>query len=616
MTRIIFIPLLLLCTVVCAQPAGYVPGTQVCWPIHGFDHGYFKAAGNGERHILLAFTGYGEKSCLNYQHTAPTNLLDDLGLNWDGRTVRAPGDTIVWEVLTVPNYAEMWIPDYARNIDSFFKNIASIDTSDHSRFHIAGLSHGVGRFWNYLDNKNNHNSPYRHIFSTTISLSGQQQDSNVIKRASQNRRNWVWVGEDDYGQTSPGVNLYNYNYMARPKSWTLQLSTPTHTAEHNWVTWDSCWSIKGTDSAHNRWIWMVTQPDTTTPTPICPISGGPANYVAATQVPWVFNGRQHGYFRAAGCGERHILIAFTGNSITDTTNYQLYSPQKLLEDAGINWNGRTVRAPGDTVVWEVLTIANTSNNWLQDYSNDINYFLEHIEAIDTSDHNLFHIAGVGHGANRMWGYLTNDQNNYSPYRHIFSTTISVSATWFNIYPKISDYSAGKRHWVWHGSLDSSGSTPPSVATSLYNALNGDKRVTLQSNGGHNAITWDSCFSRAGADTSNNRWLWMVIPPASGLRSFVNSPAPAQKAVADVIEGNSELKAWPNPATGTARLTWKGKTGIAYRITVSDRAGRLRKTNTGIRGHQHTLDLSGLDKGLHFVQIEGGGEKFMLKLIVN
>lgn len=86
-----------------AQPAGYVPGTQVCWNFNGRDHGYFKAAGNGEGHILISFTSDGETNCSNYQGQAPQKWLNDAGLNWDGRTVRAPGDTVVWEVLTIPN---------------------------------------------------------------------------------------------------------------------------------------------------------------------------------------------------------------------------------------------------------------------------------------------------------------------------------------------------------------------------------------------------------------------------------------------------------------------------------------------------------------------------------
>src|SRR5688572_10120651 len=110
-----------------AQPDNYVPGTQVCWNFNGRPHGYFKAAGNGERHILLSFTGNGEVGCDvfgNFQNQSPQKLLKDDGVDeWDGRTVRAPGDTIVWEVLTIANTSNNWMGAYASDIDFFFANI-------------------------------------------------------------------------------------------------------------------------------------------------------------------------------------------------------------------------------------------------------------------------------------------------------------------------------------------------------------------------------------------------------------------------------------------------------------------------------------------------------------
>ncbi|NSL86288.1 T9SS type A sorting domain-containing protein [Chitinophaga solisilvae] len=608
MKRLLFIPLLLLCIAVYAQPAGYVPGTQVCWKINGYDHGYFKAAGKGERHILLAFTGYGEQSCANFQTNAPQNLLNDLGTNWNGRTVRAPGDTIVWEVLTIPNYAEFWMQPYARNIDSFFAKIAPVDTSEHWRFHVSGLSHGVGRFWAYLSNAQGTNSPYRHIFSTTISLSGQAQDAGMLAATSRNKRNWVWVGDQDYGQTHPGISQQLYNNLTGSKRFTLQASVPPASAGHNSITWDSCHSLRGTDTLTNTWLWMVArQQDTVTPQP-CPVTGGPAGYVPGTQVSWTFNGRSHGYFRAAGCGERHILIVFTADTSTDSTNYQINAPQKLLQDAGINWNGRTARAPGDTIVWEVFTIPHTSAHWLQAYANDIDYFFTHIENIDTTDHNRFHMAGMANGVNRMWGYLTNDQSHNSPYRNIFSTTIGVSATWSSIYPKITAYSPGRRHWVWHGADDTNSTTPPSASVEHYNALNGNKRLTLQAGGGHNSITWDSCFSILGADSSNNRWIWMVTPPATLLqRSFAaETSAGAEKETA--------LQAWPNPAGNTTRISWNGKPGTHYHLTIIDMKGSIRKSIPGINGNAYTLDMSQLEKGMYIIQVTGSGRRTQIKLM--
>lgn len=603
MKHLLLIPLLFLCISVWAQPAGYVSGTQVCWTFNGNPHGYFKAAGNGERHILLTFTGAGEFNCTDYQRNAPTKLFNDLGINWDGRTVRAPGDTIVWEVLTLPNYANKWTPAYARSIDSFFAKIAPIDTAEHWRFHIAGLSHGVERFWMFLDNHADHNSPYRHIFSTTISLSGQEQDSTRVANSSRGKRNWVWVGEDDYGQTQPGVSQKLYDDLPGHRRLTIQQSTPAGSASHNGVTWDSCHSLKGVDTTTNTWLWMVAKP--TVPN-LCVLPGGPSGYVAGTQVNWQFNARSHGYFRAAGCGERHVLVVFTGNESTDSTNYQLHAPTKLFNDFGINWDGRTVRAAGDTVIWEVLTIPNTTNYWLQPYANDIAYFFQNIGQIDTSEHRYFHIAASGIGLERMWGYLSNEQSHNSPYRKIFSTVISASAAWSNIYPQITANSGDKRHWVWVGA-DETSLYQPAASQAYYDALNGNKRITIQTGGDHSDITWDSCYSRAGADSSNNRWLWMVTPPANNLQ--LNTATLAQPFAAVV----AKLQARPTPVRSTTYLTWKGNT-TAYHLTVADLTGRVRISRGGIQGQGYMLDLSLLEHGWYVVKLEGGGERHIVKLL--
>lgn len=607
MKRLLLIPLfLLLCLNVMAQPAGYVPGTQVCWNFNGRDHGYFKAAGNGERHILISFTGDGETNCSNYQGQAPQKWLNDAGLNWDGRTVRAPGDTVVWEVLTIPNNSGTFMAAYAADINYFFTHIAAIDTADHSKFHIEGLSGGVGRQWGFMANLQGHNSPYRHLFSTTISQSGAWLGNfPEVSAYSYGRRHWVWYGTADANAgTPPAASVALYNALNGYKYLTAQAGSG-----HGASTWDSCMSLKGTDTLTNRWLWMV-RPQVDTPPPLpCNIGGGPDGYVPGTQVVWHFNGRSHGYFRAAGCGERHVLISFIGDAVVDSTNYQSESPQKLLNDLGINWDGRTVRAPGDTIVWEVFSIPYNSGYWLPNYASDINYFFTHIAPIDTTDHDLFHIVGVSGGVGRMWGYITNDQSHNSPYRNLFSTTISVATHWFSSYAPLAAYSTGRRHWIWHGADDVSGTNPPAASTALYNSLNGDKRLTMQAGGGHNSVTVDSAFSLAGSDSSNNRWLWMVTPPASLLRGA----GPAQQVV-KAPATPAVLLAYPNPSSGIARLSWGGKAGTVYRVSVMDMSGRLRKSESGVRGSSHVLDVSLLERGMYVVRVEGGGAQFVLKLM--
>lgn len=609
-SHLLFVSLFLcLSATVFSQPLNYTPGTQVCWTYNGRPHGYFKAAGNGERHILISFTGDGETNCSNYQSQAPQKWLRDNGVNWDGRTVRAPGDTVVWEVLTIAHTSSYYLPDYAADINYFFQNIAPIDTSDHTKFHIEGLSGGVGRFWGYLVNDQSHNSPYRHIFSTTISQSGAWVGVSVGSYVG-GKRHWVWYGTADAnGGTPPAASVALYNALSETKHLTAQVGG-THSAN----TWDSCMSLAGTDTTTNRWLWMVKpqEEDTITPPPCPDPGGGPANYVPGTQVCWTFNGRPHGYFRAEGCGQRHILLAFTGDGETDCNNYQTQSPQKLLNDLGINWNGKTVRAPGDTILWEVLTIANTSSYWLAAYASDIDYFFSNINltGIDTSDHRRFHAVGLSGGVGRMWGYLVNDQTHNSPYRNLFGTTISMSPAWLGIYSQITAYSTGRRHWVWHGAADANGSTPPAAGQGLYNILNGAKRLTLQAGGTHSANTWDSCMSLAGTDSSSNRWLWMVIDPAGPPYRLANPNNGSTIRNSPIQKGSI----YPNPARNKVVLALSNAEQHPYRITIVDAMGRRHRVITNVAQSNYVLDIGSLRNGLYIIQIENGQQRTQQKVI--
>jgi hypothetical protein len=242
-----------------SQPSGYVLGTQVCWNFNGRDHGYFKAAGNGERHILVSFTGNGETSCSNYQNQAPQKWLNDFGLNWNGKTVRGVGDTIVWEVFTITNLS-IGSATYATDVNYFFQNIVQVDTTLKQRIHIQGLSGGVGRLWDFLCNAGNHNSPYRNVFGTTISMSGVNVSSygGTIGGVASNKKHWVWHGLADANPGTPVSASTNLHGLLGSANKRITLQTG---GSHSNNTWDSALSLKNNSYQTNRWIWMVT--DTT-----------------------------------------------------------------------------------------------------------------------------------------------------------------------------------------------------------------------------------------------------------------------------------------------------------------------------------------------------------------
>jgi hypothetical protein len=595
-----------------AQPdnPNYVRGTHVCWKFNGFDHGYFRAAGNGERHILISFTGIGENTCGELNRQSPQKLLADAGINWDGRTVRAPGDTIVWEVFTLLHNPNLQSPDdtgfnsvlYARDIEYFFQRIEAIDTSKHCYFHIQGLSAGARNLWRYLINSQGHNSPYRHIFSTTITMSTPEIQSamkTIIPNISRGRRHWVWVATSD-GVTPPEHSDTLYKYLNGVKYLTKQGGGGGHTN----VIWDSALSLKGTDTTTNRWLWMVKNECANTGPG--PVTGGPEGYVPGTQVCWRFNNRPHGYFRAAGNGERHVLLSFTTQNEDSCDNYNVNAPQKWLPNT---WNGKTVRAPGDTIIWEILTIVNTNNNFLAAYADDINYFFNHIAPIDTSNHNRFHAEGKGSGGiNRMWGYLVNAQTHNSPYRNIFGTTISQSTPYLGssgLLPQIATYSPGRRHWVWYGTADAG--SPPAASQQLYDALQGTKTLTAQAGGTAGAGTWDSCLSRMGTTVASNRWLWMVSNSSARTGTITST----EQITPDIDK--IRMGIYPNPAQNRVMVTVPGLTN-SYTLVVTDLTGRRHQVINNVQQVNYLLDVSGLRRGVYFIQIESRNGSFRYKLL--
>jgi hypothetical protein len=282
------------------------------------------------------------------------------------------------------------------------------------------------------------------------------------------------------------------------------------------------------------------------------------------------------------------------------------APQKWLPNT---WNGKTVRAPGDTIIWEILTILNTNNNSLGAYAADIDTFFKRIAPIDTSNHSRFHMEAKGPGGiNRMWGYLVNAQSHNSRYRNIFSTTISQSTPYLgstSLLPLIRPWSAGRRHWVWYGTADAG--SPPAASQQLYDTLQGTKTLTAQAGGTTGAGTWDSCLSLRGTTVATNRWLWMVSNSGSAKISTV-FPVENTTPV-----NATRIHVYPNPAQNKVMVTMTGLTSD-YRIIVTDLLGRRQQVINHVKQQNYLLDISRLQRGVYFIQIESGNERFQQKLM--
>lgn len=78
---------------------------------------------------------------------------------------------------------------------------------------------------------------------------------------------------------------------------------------------------------------------------------------------------------------------------------------------------------------------------------------------------------------------------------------------------------------------------------------------------------------------------------------------------------SYILLYPNPSTGTMTLDLQGKADFGTAVvTVTDLTGKAIKRFEW-RGETTTLDLSGLSKGVYFVEINASGNTEVRKVMI-
>lgn len=239
----------------------------------------------------------------------------------------------------------------------------------------------------------------------------------------------------------------------------------------------------------------------------------PGGYTPGDQVCWntLPSGRVVGYFKAQGwhkdSANSHVLYFFAGDGQIDCDSYDGMSPTTLLRatSPGSDWDGKIVLNNGDTVRWLVISLMNYGN-WPPDYATDIAYTIEDMD-IDTAQHERIHVAGGSGGPGRALNYL-NGTNHSSTYRTVFSTGIWMSCAFVS--GSINSEYKVPYNYVWFGTADENGGTPPAQSYALHTALSGntgfEKFIDSTVGGTHSNSTWSDCFATAG---SNTIWHWMV-----------------------------------------------------------------------------------------------------------
>jgi hypothetical protein len=327
-----------------------------------------------------------------------------------------------------------------------------------------------------------------------------------------------------------------------------------------------------------------------------------------------FNSRAHAWFRATGWSisdpNSHILVWFNGDG-SNTSTFSTYaneSPSTIL-NAG-QWNGITNLPTGGTAKWLIFVMGNMGTTTQAE--TDIAYFFQTLlgNAYDTTNGKTrLHIGGFSGGPGRMWAYLRNWAGVTSPYRGLFSTTISISCA--SIFDDLNPVAVGKRHYVWYGDPagDGNSGTPPSTSLFIYNngmslvPANTEKRFRYTIGGTHGNSTVGiyndplTCLAVTGTDTITNRYLWMIYAyssPGTNVGPTANA-GPDQVVVLPTSfgtlngtgstdpDGSISTYAWTkisgptggtitSPAGSTTTVTSLIQGVYSYRLVVTDNGG--------------------------------------------
>jgi hypothetical protein len=72
--------------------------------------------------------------------------------------------------------------------------------------------------------------------------------------------------------------------------------------------------------------------------------------------------------------------------------------------------------------------------------------------------------------------------------------------------------------------------------------------------------------------------------------------------------------YPNPGKNKVIINTGDLPADAYTVTVIDVMGRVHKVIRNIRDRYYPLDISALQKGIYFIQVQTGNYKVQRKLV--
>lgn len=322
----------------------------------------------------------------------------------------------------------------------------------------------------------------------------------------------------------------------------------------------------------------------------------PGGYVAGTQVSWNPNGRDMGYFKPVGWNASVDLTMafFSGDGETNSSNYQNNAMAKWFRDLGIDSSGTIYLPGGSTKKIALISINNTSGYWMPDYAADIATGLQAL-GTDTSAHDRMFIGALSGGVGRGYGYLSNDQSHNSPYRRCFTGGLFASGT--SVDSVTANATSLLKVYIWSGGASDNGvQNYHNNMLNLYNYLHGTKRIGSTSGGGHSSTTWDDFFNITGADSSTNRFIWLLQVGTTNMNPTAMAGSDQVLTVpttSSTLNGTGSFDdvsiasyTWTklsggsvtitSPSSATTTITGMSQGVYTFRLTVTD--------NTGLTGY--------------------------------
>jgi serine protease AprX len=107
----------------------------------------------------------------------------------------------------------------------------------------------------------------------------------------------------------------------------------------------------------------------------------------------------------------------------------------------------------------------------------------------------------------------------------------------------------------------------------------------------------------GTSLRNNRQKFSIV--ASGI---------GERAAIDTNEALSGVSVWPNPASDVLNISVANDLGGDMNVTVYDVQGRSVMHKSGLNNSENKIDISNLNAGVYFVDIEQNGLRMNKKLI--